>query len=120
METTYKRYGYFRNDYAFLRGECMNDIEFSNALYQISEILAYSEEIKDKLPRRLIDFIESNKSSNYNWKFDPYRLLEEQGLLQDTTSFLTIIYRNYMCDDFEKNELDRALIENKKRGNNKH
>ncbi len=95
----------------------MKDIKLSNALSQVSAILAYTEELKEQLPTKLIDFIESNKSINYNWEFDPCIPLEEQNLLQDTKVLLGIIYRAYMCDDDERKELDKALFENEKKRN---
>ena len=91
----------------------MQDIQYSNALYQVSEVLKYVEEdLKEKIPKQFIDYIESNKSQEYNWNVDTTKPLEEQELLQPTKEILTVIYRNYMCDDKQREELDRILNEN--------
>ena len=91
----------------------MDIIIHSNALYQISEILKYVDDsLKNKIPEKFINYIESNKSKNYNWEIDTTLPLEQQELLQPTKEILTIIYRNYICNDNEKKELDKILNEN--------
>ena len=93
----------------------MQDIQYSNALYQVSEVLKYVEEdLKEKIPKQFINYIESNKSKEYNWNVDTTKPLEEQELLQPTKEILTVIYRNYMCDDKQREELDRILNENER------
>ena len=99
----------------------MQDIQFSNALYQVSEILNYDEDkdsIKEKIPKQVISYIESNKSKDYNWTIDNTASLEKQNLLQTTKEILTVLYRNYICNNDEREELDRALMENEIRYQN--
>lgn len=91
----------------------MQDIQYSNALYQVSEVLKYVEEdLKEKIPEEFINYVELNKAKEYNWKIDTTKPLEEQDLLQPTKEILTVIYRNYMCDDEQRKELDKILNEN--------
>ena len=102
-------------------GGYMQDIQFSNALYQVSEILNYDEDkdsIKEKIPKQIISYIESNKSKDYNWTIDNTASLEKQNLLQTTKEILTVLYRNYICNNDEREELDRALMENEIRYQN--
>lgn len=87
--------------------------EFAEASAEISEILSYlPNEYIQKIPRKLRDFFEQVKSKDYISKIDPYKILEEQELKPKTKTLLTIIYRNYWCNEKEREELDKILIEN--------
>lgn len=91
----------------------MENTIYSNSLYQISEILKYVDEnLKTKIPDNLFNYIELNKSKEYNWKIDTTLPLEKQDLLQTTKELLTVIYRNYICNDIEREALDKVLNEN--------
>ena len=91
----------------------MENIEYSNALYQINEILKYvTPNLKVRIPKKIISYIENNKSKNFNWKIDKTMSLEKQDLLPTTKEILTVLYRDYMCDDIEKKKLNKILNEN--------
>ena len=97
----------------------MQDLQFLNALYQVSEILNYDEyNLKERIPKQLISYIESNKSKDYNWTIDNNVSLEKQNLLQTTKVILTVLYREYICNNNEREELDRVLMENEIRYQN--
>lgn len=90
--------------------------EFAEASAEINEILSYlPNEYIQRIPKKLRGFFEKVKSNNYISKIDPYKSLEEQELKPKTKTLLTIIYRNYWCNEEEKKELDRILIENDKK-----
>ncbi len=91
----------------------MQDIQFSKALYQVSEILNYyKNDLKERIPKQLINYIESNKAKDYNWKIDITLPIEKQDLYQKTKEILTVLYRNYICNDDERKILNDILIEN--------
>ena len=92
----------------------MIETTYNNALYEVYEIISYlSEESKSKIPRKLIEYIEENKSNNYNFELDTTALLEEQKLLPETEAFITIIYRDYLCNDESKiKELNEMINKN--------
>ena len=91
----------------------MQDIIYSNALYQVSEILNYIDyDLKARIPKRFISYIELNKSEDYNWKIDTTLPLEKQELLQTTKEILAVLYRNYMCNNDERAKLDQILNQN--------
>ena len=49
----------------------MENVEYMNSLYQISEILKYiTPTLKARIPKKIISYIESNKSKDYSWKID--------------------------------------------------
>lgn len=91
----------------------MENIEYSNSLYQINEILKYvTPKLKARIPKKVISYIENNKSKDFNWKIDKTMSLEKQNLLPTTKELLTVLYRDYMCDDIEKKKLNKILNEN--------
>lgn len=91
----------------------MENIEYSNSLYQISEILKYIEpNLKARIPKKFISYFETNKSKDYNWNIDKSLSLEKQDLLPTTKEILTVLYKDYMCNDIERIELEKILNEN--------
>lgn len=91
----------------------MENIEYSNSLYQINEILKYvTPNLKARIPKKVISYIENNKAKDFNWKIDKTMPLEKQNLLSTTKELLTVLYRDYMCDDIEKKKLNEILNEN--------
>lgn len=91
----------------------MENIEYSNSLYQINEILKYiTPNLKARIPKRIISYFETNKSTDFNWQIDKTIPLEKQDLLPTTKEILTVLYKDYMCDDTERVKLDKTLNEN--------
>lgn len=91
----------------------MENTEYSNSLYQISEILKYIEPtLKGRIPKKIISYFENNKSKDYSWNVDKTLPLEKQELLQTTKEILTVLYKDYMCNDIERIELEKTLKEN--------
>ena len=91
----------------------MENIEYANSLYQVNEILKYmAPNLKARIPKKFISYFENNKSQNYNWSIDTSLPLEKQNLLTPTKEILTLIYRDYICDDIEKIKIQKTLNEN--------
>ena len=91
----------------------MENVEYMNSLYQISEILKYiTPTLKARIPKKIISYIESNKSKDYSWKIDKTLPLEKQELLPTTKELITVLYKDYMCDDISKLKLNKVLNEN--------
>lgn len=91
----------------------MENIEYSNSLYQISEILKYiAPNLKARIPKKIISYFENNKSKDYSWNIDKTLPLEKQELLPTTKEILTVLYKDYMCNDIERIELEKTLNEN--------
>lgn len=91
----------------------MENVEYMNSLYQISEILKYiTPPLKARIPKKIISYIESNKSKDYNWKIDKTLPLEKQELLPTTRELITVLYKDYMCDDIARLKLNKVLKEN--------
>ena len=91
----------------------MENIEYLNSLYQINEIIKYmTPNLKARIPKKIISYFENNKSKDYNWKIDETIPLEKQNLLPATKEILTVLYRDYICDDVERVELEKTLTNN--------
>ena len=91
----------------------MENIEYSNSLYQINEILKYMiPNLKARIPKKVISYFENNKAKNYNWTIDKSKPLENQDLLEPTKEILTLLYRDYICDDVERIKIQKILSEN--------
>ncbi len=91
----------------------MENIEYSNSLYQINEILKYMEpNLKARIPKKFISYFENNKSQEYNWTIDKSQPLEKQDLLPTTKEILTVLYKDFICDDVERIKLEKTLSNN--------
>ena len=91
----------------------MENIEYSNALYQINEILKYmAPNLKARIPKKFISYFENNKSQEYNWTIDESLPLEKQDLLPTTKEILTVLYKDFICDDMERVKLEKTLNSN--------
>ena len=62
-------------------------------------------EMKNKISSNFISFIENNKSDKYVSNIDPKIPLKEQNIRKETKEILGIIYRDYLCDEKEREEL---------------
>lgn len=94
----------------------MENIEYLNSLYQVDEILKYIKpNLKARIPKRVISYFTNNKSKDFNWKIDKTLPLEEQELLPTTKEILSILYKDYMCDEIDKIKLDQILNENERK-----
>ncbi len=83
------------------------------------------DEMKSRISREFIEFIEDKKSMNYLSSINPKVPLGEQILKEETKVLLGIIYRDYLCDKVEKvrllekdkQELDRLELEKQQKYN---
>lgn len=90
--------------------------EFAEATTEINKILSYlPTEYVEKIPIKLRKFLKDVESKEYIPNIDPYKQLDEQDIKPKTKTLLTIIYRSYWCNEQERAELDKKLIENDKK-----
>lgn len=86
-----------------------------NEVYTL--ICFLDDDLKSKIPKKLIEFINNNQDENYNFKIDTNKPINEQNFNENTKSFLALIYREYICSPSEKDELDKILQENENKYN---
>jgi len=88
----------------------MISVEYSEAIVEVLDILDNSDEtILKKIPNKLIEFWENNKSTTYIPELDHSKPLNEMNLKEKTKDIITMIYINYLCTENEK-EITRTII----------
>lgn len=92
-------------------------LEYKNALAEVDMILKLmTKDILDKIPDSFLKFVEQKKSKSYIPSLNKELSLDEQNLLKETRSILSLIYRAYLCNSEEKRRLqiDDIIELNKK------
>lgn len=93
----------------------MESTAYLNSLYELSEIIKnLSDRLRARIPQDVIDYIEENKSQNYVWNYDTTLPLDKQNISSDTEELLIAIYRDYICDDKKREQVNNILEENEK------
>lgn len=91
----------------------MVSVEYKEAITEVLDILYNSDEdLLGRVPKKLIDFWERNKSNTYKPKLNHDLPLSEMNLRNKTKSIIAMIYLNYICEDDEKNSLKHILKNN--------
>ena len=80
--------------------------EYREAFTEVNEILKYLDKhLLKKIPKEFIENIKENMSKSYELKYDNTKGLNEQNLKQETRAILSVIYRDYICDDYTRKEI---------------
>ena len=91
----------------------MANIEYSEAIVELLEILEYSDDnILEKIPKKLIKFWKRNKSKTYKPNLDHDKSISEMNLKDKTKSILSMIYLNYLCNDEESKKIKSIINHN--------
>ena len=90
--------------------------EFADASSELIEILKYLPQNEvEKVPQKLRSFFIKVANNNYVTKIDPNKSMQEQDIKEKTKDLITVLYRNYWCNEDERTSLDKKLIENDKK-----
>ena len=76
---------------------------FSEIYYILKQM---SKENVNKISKSFITFIEKNRNLNYNPNLPPDILSNTEMLKNETRIVLSIIYRNYICSEKERKQLE--------------
>ena len=94
----------------------MVSAEYSEAISEVLDILQNSDDnIVKRIPQKLIEFWEKNKSLTYIPNLDHNKTIDEMNLKDKTRDIITMIYLEYICDTDEKNDMKKILIENEEK-----
>ncbi len=94
----------------------MVSTEYSEAISEVLDILHNSDDsIVKRIPKKLIEFWEDNKSSTYVPNLDHSRTIDEMNLKKKTKDIITMIYLEYLCDSDKKKEIKEILIKNEEK-----
>lgn len=89
----------------------------SVAYSEVFEIINQLEDdLVNKIPQKLIEFLDEERDKNYSSKIDINIPLNEQKINRNTMILLTILNLNYWCETKEeKQELLKILKENEEK-----
>lgn len=94
----------------------MVSVEYSEAIVEVLDILQYSDDyIIERIPKKLIEFWERNKSTTYKPNLDHSKPINEMNLKDKTKSLITMIYLNYLCDETQKKNTQLILKNNEEK-----
>jgi len=87
--------------------------EYSEAAVEVLDILKHvdSENVK-KIPAKFIEFLEDNKSKDYECKLDHSKTIKEMELKPKTEAILGFIYLKYWADEDGKKKFEQRMKEN--------
>ena len=81
-------------------------LEYKQSLKEVDTILNFMEKkYIDKLPNKLIRFIKENMDNSYISNINVNIPINKQLVKENTKLLLSLIYRNYWCDEEKKKEL---------------
>ena len=88
----------------------MNNILYAKAFAQVLVLLKQLPQKEyDKIPRNEIEYLEKNKDIEYVFNFDYSKLLEEQDISLKAHSIIVKLFRDYFCDDEQKQKIENIL-----------
>lgn len=89
-------------------------VEYKQSLTELNTIIHYMDiEYLKKIPQKFIDFINENMDTNYEPNISKNIPINEQSLKKDTKVLLSLLYRDYWCDEERKLRLIKEDIEAK-------
>lgn len=75
----------------------------------------FSEEVLNKIPKKLIEFFKEVSIKDYEFKLDYNK---EKQITNKTKDLLAMVYRNYLCNENERKEFDKRLFQNEEKYQN--
>lgn len=100
----------------------MDKKNYGKAFKEVYMILkSVGKEVVDKIPTSMLNFIEDNMDKDYFFILDENIALEEQTFMDETLGIISLIWRDYLCSDEEREKIQIAdrqkqiQIENEKR-----
>ena len=93
----------------------MTNKMYKNTLFEVSTILKFIDKsLVEKIPQKVRNNIEINKSNDYIFNYDESKSLHEQSMLKTTEQYLTMLFLRYIASEDEKTEVLKAMNENEK------
>lgn len=67
-----------------------------------------------KIPQKFREFLKRIEDKEYVFNVDLNKDIDEQNITEKTKDLITVIYRNYWCNEEERENLDRILTKNER------
>ena len=92
----------------------MNDT-YECSYVEVLEILKYiPKEEYDKIPKELIEFFEEHKDKSYKYIYNSV----SPKTLRKTDAIIVSLYKDYIANDNEKEQIEKRLMENYEKAEN--
>ena len=72
-------------------------------MYQVIQHCSYS--VKRKIPDKFIKFLKDNMDEEGKGDLDFSLYLHEMNLLEDTRAMISLVYRDFLCTEAERQEM---------------
>ena len=93
----------------------MVSTDFSEAITETLDILKHMDNVYiDKIPKKLMHFLENNRSKTYIFDLDHSKKLNEMNLKEKTKDILATLYIHYWCNSEQKLAYLSLLNQNEK------
>lgn len=84
----------------------MIELEYRQSLTEVFDIMKHSDKIIiEKIPISFIRYLKRNLDSNYVVNISYTTDIKEQCFKKYTKTMLSLIYRDYLCDEIEKEKI---------------
>lgn len=88
--------------------------KYANAYSEVYEILKYLDRDEySKIPVELLEVIEKNRNTNYQYNLDKNKSLFQQDMLEGTKAILLNIFRDYIANPIQKSKIQYWQEENR-------
>lgn len=89
---------------------------YNNAFTEVYTILNYlDEEEYNKIPSEVINAITANMNTKYNYVMNEEIDLTKQPMLDETRAILFNIFRDYLCEPWQKEKIIKMQNEEKQK-----
>ena len=96
------------------------NLVYKKAYTEILEIIKYlSRDEYEKIPKEKVEFYKNNKDSLYQFKYNPYKTLNEQKVLRETKVLIVDLFREVVATKAQKEKLNILLVQNEQEYQNK-
>lgn len=86
---------------------------YRNAFLEVLYIIEnFNQENKARVSEKFINFLERNKSQDYVINLPKDAIKHSELLKRETKIILAIMYRDYFCNQEEKDKLDKVFMQN--------
>lgn len=77
--------------------------ELSETLTELNEVFNNTSiDVIKRIPKTFLQFVAENVSDTYEFKYDKTKSLKEQNLKPKTKGLIALVYRDFICNNEEK------------------
>ncbi len=85
---------------------------YKDAFTQVNILLKYmNREDYNKIPKNVIEAIKQNQNKEYDFKINPDKDINNQGIMEETRAILYNIFRDYLATPEQRQEIIKSQRE---------